>query len=340
LKPPLWNVLGLVAVGAVGLLTLILVPLLAPVHVQLQLTLYFSFAILALSLAFIWGYGGIFSFGQATFFGLGGYTYAIIAINMNESTLAIVAALLLPAVFAAVLGYFMFYGRLSSVYLAVITLVVTLLFHTFLGHTAGFEYRIGDAALGGYNGIPAIPPLNLPGDTSRFIGPEQMFYVSGVCLLATYFGLRLLLGTRFGRIIVGIRENELRVELLGYDVRLYKTAAFTIAAVVAALGGLMFTNWNSFIDPHVFNLGTSAEIIIWVIVGGLGTLVGPIVGAIALGFLAVELGTQQRFDVNLILGAILVVFVLVVPQGIVPMTRRLLTEWWEAAPSREHRFEG
>ena len=102
----------------------------------------------------------------------------------------------------------------------------------------------------------------------------------------------------------------------------------------------MFTNWNSFIDPHVFNLGTSAEIIIWVIVGGLGTLVGPIVGAIALGFLAVELGTQQRFDVNLILGAILVVFVLVVPQGIVPMTRRLLTEWWEAAPSREHRFEG
>ena len=340
MKPPLWNVLGLVAVGAVGLLTLILVPLLAPVHVQLQLTLYFSFAILALSLAFIWGYGGIFSFGQATFFGLGGYTYAIIAINMNESTLAIVAALLLPAVFAAVLGYFMFYGRLSSVYLAVITLVVTLLFHTFLGHTAGFEYRIGDAALGGYNGIPAIPPLNLPGDTSRFIGPEQMFYVSGVCLLATYFGLRLLLGTRFGRIIVGIRENELRVELLGYDVRLYKTAAFTIAAVVAALGGLMFTNWNSFIDPHVFNLGTSAEIIIWVIVGGLGTLVGPIVGAIALGFLAVELGTQQRFDVNLILGAILVVFVLVVPQGIVPMTRRLLTEWWEAATSREHRFEG
>jgi ABC-type branched-subunit amino acid transport system permease subunit len=334
LKPPLWNVLGLVAVGTAGLLTLILVPLLAPLHVQLQLTLYFSFAILALSLAFIWGYGGIFSFGQATFFGLGGYTYAIMAINMNESTLAIGAALLLPAVFAAVLGYFMFYGRLSSVYLAVITLVVTLLFHTFLGHTAGFEYRIGDAALGGYNGIPAIPPLNLPGDTSRFIGPEQMFYVSGLCLLATYFGLRLLLGTHFGRIVVGIRENELRVELLGYDVRLYKTAAFTIAAVVAALGGVMFTNWNSFIDPHVFNLGTSAEIIIWVIVGGLGTLVGPILGAIALGFLAVELGTQQRFDVNLILGAILVVFVLVVPQGIVPTMRRLLTDGWESRSFR------
>jgi ABC-type branched-subunit amino acid transport system permease subunit len=330
-----------VTVGAVGLLTLILVPLLAPVHIQLQLALYFSFAILALSLAFIWGYGGIFSFGQATFFGLGGYTYAIVAINMNGSTLAIIAALIIPTVFAAVLGYFMFYGRLSSVYLAVITLVVTLLFHKFLGHTAGFEYRIGSAALGGYNGIPAIPPLNVPGDTSRFAGPEQMFYISGLCLMATYFGLRLLLCTRFGRIVVGIRENELRVSLLGYDVRLYKTVAFIIAAAVAGLGGLMFTNWNSFIDPHVFNLGTSAEIIIWVIVGGLGTLMGPILGAIALGFLTVELGTQQWFDVNLLLGAILVLFVLAVPQGIVPVTRRLISAWLEnRSGAGEHRFDG
>src|SRR5215470_30558 len=124
------NAAGLISVGAIGVLVLVLVPMMAPDYIVLQLTLYFSFAILALSLAFIWGYGGIFSFGQATFFGLGGYTYAIIAINMNESTLAIVAALFFPAVFAAVLGYFMFYGRLSSVYLAVITLVVTLLFHT------------------------------------------------------------------------------------------------------------------------------------------------------------------------------------------------------------------
>lgn len=307
-----------------GTLTLALVPLLAPFHVMLQLTLYFAFAILALSLAFIWGYCGVFSFGQAAFFGLGGYTYAVVAINMNESTLAILAAILLPSLVALVLGYFMFYGRLSSVYLAVVTLVFTLILFKFMGHTAGFEYAIGAARLGGYNGMPGIPPINLPGNPSVFAFPEHMFFIAGIALLATYLGLRGLLRTRFGRIVVGIRENELRVELLGHDARLYKTAAFTVAAAIAALGGVIFTNWNGFIDPNVFSLGTSAQIIIWVVVGGLGTLIGPVLAAIVLGFVTVELGTQQSFDVNMILGAILTLFVLVVPQGIIPSAQRLL----------------
>ena len=319
-----WDGIG---IGVAGIATLILLPRFAPIYVQLQFALYFAFAILALSLAFVWGYVGVFSFGQAAFFGLGGYTYAIVAINMGESTLAVVAALAVPTLFAALLGYFMFYGRLNTVYLAVITLVVTLLFYKFLGHTAGFEYRIGQAALGGYNGIPAIPPLNLPWNVDYFATPEDMFYISGICLLGTYFGLRWLLSTRFGRVCVGIRENELRIGLLGYDVRLFKTAAFTIAALVAALGGIVFTNWNSFIDPHVFDLGTSVQVIIWVVVGGLGTLMGPVLGAIALGLLTVRLGTQQTFDVNLILGVILTVFVLLVPQrqGIVPALRHLVS---------------
>lgn len=316
--------IGPVLVGVAGLLTLAIVPLLAPFHVMLQLTLYFAFAILALSLAFIWGCCGVFSFGQAAFFGLGGYTYAVVAINMQESTLALIAAILLPTLVALVLGYFMFYGRLSSVYLAVVTLVFTLILFKFMGHTAGFEYAIGAARLGGYNGIPGIPPINLPGSPSVFAFPEHMFFIAGLALLATYFGLHWLLRTRFGRIVVGIRENELRVELLGHDARLYKTAAFTVAAAVAALGGIVFTNWNGFIDPNVFSLGTSAQIIIWVVVGGLGTLIGPVLAAIALGFLTVELGTQQAFDVNMILGAILTLFVLAVPQGIVPTARRLL----------------
>ena len=92
-----------------------------------------------------------------------------------------------------------------------------------------------------------------------------MFYISGIRPLGTYFGLRWLLSTRFGRVCVGIRENELRIGLLGYDVRLFKTAAFTIAALAAALGGIVFTNWNSFIDPHVFDR-TSVQVIIWAVV--------------------------------------------------------------------------
>src|SRR5215470_9752702 len=168
------NAAGLISVGAIGVLVLVLVPMMAPDYIVLQLTLYFSFAILALSLAFVWGYGGVFSFGQAAFFGLGGYTYAIVSINMGESTLALAAAVVVPTAFALALGYFMFYDTVTTVYLAVITLVVTL-----IGHTAGSEYHIGTAMLGGYNGIPAIPPINTPGDPSKFLWPDDMFYVSG-----------------------------------------------------------------------------------------------------------------------------------------------------------------
>jgi branched-chain amino acid transport system permease protein len=325
--------LGLVLIAAALALTLI--PAFAPSFVSLQLTLYFSFAILALSLAWVWGYGGIFSFGQSAFFGLGGYTYAVASVNFGGSTLAIILALAVPVAFSVVLGYFMFYGRLSGVYLAVITLVVTLAIHKFLGHTAGFEYRIGAAHLGGYNGMPALPPINVPGDVSKFLWPEDMYYATGIMLVLVYLGLRWLLTTPFGRAVVAVRENELRAELLGYDTRLYKLLTFAIGAFIAALGGLLFANWNSFIDPHVFDLGFSAQIIIWVVVGGLGTLIGPIVGAMALGFAAVELGTQQTVDTNLILGAILLVFVLGVPAGVVPSLKRLARRLVQLRPLNE-----
>lgn len=319
-----WSKRGLVLVLVVAAIALTVIPAFAPSFVGLQLALYFSFGILALSLAWVWGFGGIFSFGQSAFFGLGGYSYAVASINLGGSTPAILLGLAVPVVFALLLGYFMFYGRLSGVYLAVITLVVTLAIHKFLGHTAGFEYHIGKAQLGGYNGMPALPPINVPGDVSKFLWPEDMYYASGIMLLAVYFGLRWLLVTPFGRAVVAVRENELRAELLGYDTRLYKLLTFVIGAFIAALGGILFANWNSFIDPHVFDLGFSAQIIIWVVVGGLGTLVGPILGAMVLGFAAVELGTQQTIDTNLILGAILLVFVLGVPQGVVPSISRVL----------------
>ncbi|MGD9536573.1 MAG: branched-chain amino acid ABC transporter permease [Alphaproteobacteria bacterium] len=324
---------GLGIVLIVAVLALTLIPAFAPSFVALQLTLYFSFAILALSLAWVWGYGGIFSFGQSAFFGLGGYTYAVASINFGGSTWAIILALALPVAFSMVLGYFMFYGRLSGVYLAVITLVVTLAIHKFLGHTAGFEYRIGAAHLGGYNGMPALPPINVPGDVSKFLWPEDMYYATGIMLLLVYLGLRWLLTTPFGRAVVAVRENELRAELIGYDTRLHKLFTFAIGAFIAALGGVLFANWNSFIDPHVFDLGFSAQIIIWVVVGGLGTLVGPIIGAMALGFAAVELGTQQTVDTNLVLGAVLLVFVLGVPAGVVPSLKRLARRIVRAPPA-------
>ena len=201
----------------IGIAVLVLTPRLCDLDTVLNITVYMIMAVLALSLALIWGFGGILCFGQAAFFGLGAYTYAIAMMNFGESTLPLVLAVLAPAAFAALLGYFIFYGRISDVYLGVITLTVTLILFNSVNSTAGPEFHIGAARLGGFNGIPGIPSLNVPFFKDWQIDLEGMFYLSTASLLATYFGLRALLASRFGRIMIAIRENERRAEFLGYD---------------------------------------------------------------------------------------------------------------------------
>ena len=181
------NLLGLGLVGVIGIAFLVLIPRLFELDVVLELTVYMIMAILALSLALIWGYGGILCFGQSAFFGLGAYTYAIAVFNIGESTIPLLLAIVLPAAFAALLGYFMFYGRISDVYLGVITLTVTLILFNSVNSTAGPEFRIGSARLGGFNGIPGIPPLNFPGNKASPIDLEGMFYLATVSLLADLF---------------------------------------------------------------------------------------------------------------------------------------------------------
>jgi branched-chain amino acid transport system permease protein len=323
------NLLGLAAVGIIGLAFMLLTPRFAALDTMLDLTVYMIMAILALSLALIWGYGGILCFGQSAFFGLGAYTYAIAMFNIGESTIPFLLAIILPAAFAALLGYFMFYGRISDVYLSVITLTVTLILFNSVNSTAGPEFHIGAARLGGFNGIPGIPPLNFPFNISTVIDLEGMFYLSTAALLATYFGLRLLLASQFGRIIVGIRENERRAELLGYDPRAYKLATFTIGGALAGFAGCLFANWGNFVSPTIFGLAQSAQIIIWVLVGGRSTLIGPIVGCVGIQWLSAALGSNQPSggsdlwskifaNVPLILGVILIAFVLLVPKGLIP----------------------
>ncbi|OED39923.1 urea ABC transporter [Chromatiales bacterium (ex Bugula neritina AB1)] len=275
-------------------------------------------ALLALSLGLMWGFAGILSFGHAAYFGLGAYAYAISAINLGESTGALFLAVLVPALVAAVIGAMMFYGRISDVYLGVITLVVSLILYKFMNATAGDVYRIGDARLGGFNGIPGFPLLNVPGDPSAEIWGTPFYYVVAVALLLCYLVARWVLYSSFGRILTGIRENDLRAELLGYNVPLYKTAIFSLSAAMAGLAGAFFAMWSEIVTPGLFALGQSAEVIIWVIVGGLGTLVGPMAGAAILGMIKLLLGEQTTIDNTLVMGAILVLAVLLIPGGIAP----------------------
>lgn len=336
---------GAAIVGAivVGTAVALGVPLVTDAAELFNLTVYIAMSVLALSLALVWGCGGILCFGQAAFFGLGAYAYAVAVINIGDSTLPIVLAVAVPAIFAAVLGYLMFYARLADVYLGVITMVVTLIFFDLIRSTAGPEYRIGKALLGGYNGMPAVPPINWPGDATWALEIPGMFRLSTVALVLAYVAIKVLLRTHFGRVIVAIRESETRAELLGYDARLYKLGVFTLGASLAGLAGCLYANWGSYVSPEVFSLSTTAQVIMWVIVGGIGTLVGPVVGCFLLQMLVASLGTQQMFNNYLVLGAILLVFVLLVPRGILPVLIRIgrqlgeVVRWPPARSARDAR---
>ena len=321
---------GLVATALVGFALMVGLPNVLDLYDLLQVTVYIIYAILALSLAFIWGYGGILCFGHSAFFGLGAYTYAITAINMGESTAPMAMAILLPAALAAALGYFMFYGRISDVYVGVITLTLTLIFYNVVNSTAGAEYHIGRALIGGYNGIPNIPSLNFPLSPDDALDPTAMFVLCMAVLMIVYFGLHGLLATRFGRVLVAVRENEQRVEFLGYDARLHKLVAFSIGGAIAGLAGCLFATWGNYVSPGIFGVQQSAQIIIWLMVGGAGTLLGPMLSAMALSWLTAELGTQQFVNAGAVLGAILLVFVLLVPRGVAPMVTERLVRWLPA----------
>ena len=306
----------------IGVIFMFLAPHVLQLFTIINLTTAIALAVLALSLALVWGFGGILCFGQVAFFGLGAYAYTIGAINFGGSTWAILVAILVSAAFAALLGYFVFFGRVSDVYLGVITLTVTLIFFSLIRRTSGPEYKIGNAQIGGFNGVTS-PPLNLPWDTSAFLFPEQVFYVAMTALIICYLFCGWLVSTHFGRVCVGIRENELRAELLGYDSRLYKLGIFTISAGIAAVGGVLFCNGVGRITPDVFNLYNAALTIIWVIVGGRGTLIGPIAATFGLFYLTSALGGQSLLNNNLVLGGILIFFVLLVPKGVAPT----ITDW-------------
>jgi branched-chain amino acid transport system permease protein len=290
----------------------------------MQVTSFAALSMLALSLGFIWGFGGILSFGQAAFFGLGAYTYAVTSINFGDSTSAVALAVVLPGLLAGALGYFMFYGGISDAYVSVVTLTVTLVLFNLVNSTAGDEYRIGIAALGGFNGIPSVPGLNVPFHPAAMLDIEGTWYAVAGSLVLTYTALAGFLASRFGRAVVSIRENEIRASLLGYDPRAYKLSIFVMGGGVAGLAGAYFTAWGAFVSPTIFGLGLSGEIVVWVMVGGPRALIGPIVGCCLIKFLVSEMGAQQAVNPNLILGVVLMAFVLLVPAGLVPVIREFV----------------
>ena len=297
-----------------------LVLILAPtVIAPYTMTLLVVHAILGLSLGLIWGFGGILCFGQAAFFGLCAYSFAEIGINMGDAWLALLGSVIVPCVFAAILGAVLFYARLVDVYLAVVTLVVSLLLFKFMNATAGSQWIIGTARLGGFNGIPAFPTLYFPFSPQDYLYDSRLYVLVSLFALAALILCQRILSSSFGRIVIATSSSELRMQLLGYDTRFYKLGIFCIGGGLAGLAGGLYANFAELVTPALFGLGQSAEVIIWVIVGGVGTLLGPMIGAIILGLLKFLLGYQSVIDNSLFMGLMLIIVVLMAPGGLLPL---------------------
>ena len=263
-------------------------------------------AIYAMSLDLLMGYAGMVSFGHSAFFGIGGYVAALALARRPD----LVGALLLPGVAGAgaalVLGVFS--TRVSGVYFIMLTLAFSQMFHA---------YAFQASWLGAEDGITGVPRPALGG--APLGDPAFHLYLVAVAALAV-IGLWRVVRSPFGHVLVGIHENEVRMEAVGYPVRRYKLLAFVIAGVVAALAGALYAQFSGSITPDAFFWTTSGEALLMVILGGTGTLGGAALGAAAFILLQSLVSTYtERW--MLLLGVTFVLFVLFAPGGLVGALR-------------------
>ncbi|OOY19572.1 ABC transporter permease [Thioclava sp. DLFJ5-1] len=284
---------------------------------------FFNWLFMAMGLSLIWGYGGALSFGQTAFFGVAGYAYGVLTINLGDAygltLLSLVLAVGLSALFAAILGYFLFFGRISGVFLGIVTLSVTLVLERFMAQTAGPEWAIGNARLNGFNGMGAMPSLTIPwpGGNIVLYPDVTLYYVTLVLLLVCYLGLRILVNSRFGNVIVAIRENPMRAEMLGYDVRKYQLATFVIGSALAGLSGVLYTSWGNYITPASMGMTAASLPIVWVAVGGRTDLTTTVIGTLAVLMVFQSLTIYGSQYALIVMGTLLVITVLIAPRGIV-----------------------
>jgi branched-chain amino acid transport system permease protein len=275
------------------------------------LTKMLIFAIFAMSLDLILGYTGLPSLGHAAYFGMGAYTVGLLALRVwNNFWFDFLAGLLAAGATAALFGLLAL--RAQGSYLLMITLALA---QVLWGIAFGWR-----AFTGGDDGLPGVPrpgaglPWSLA-DGLRFYYLVLLFFALSVGLLW------LLVRSPFGRALVGIRESERRMEVLGYNTWLYKYAAFVLAGLFAGLAGNLFVYYNGFVSPVYLSIVFSAMALIMVILGGAGTLLGPALGSAVIVFLenAISAYTQRWL---LVLGLIYVAVTLFAPAGLVGLLRR------------------
>ena len=276
------------------------------------------FGAVAMSLDLLMGYTGLVSFGHAAFFGLGAYATAVLLERGFHSLwLCLALAAVVVGLYALVVAYFATTRR--GIYFALLTLIFAEVVYTFFRYTQAF---------GGSDGIQGLAaPHIAPGfamDT-----PLRIYYVVVVYLALAYVVCRVLVGSHFGRVLVAIRENEDRARFLGYRVQRYKMGVCVISALLTGLAGALYPGRAAYATPDLMHWSISGEFLIMVMIGGLGTLVGPVIGGAFFILLQEKVSSYVQWYF-IVIGLVLVLIVLFMPKGLLGLRRVLWPASWRA----------
>lgn len=313
-----------------------------------------AFAIVAIGLDLIWGYTGILSLGHGLYFALGGYAMAMylklqatggkITSFMQtggmtdlpmiwkpflSAPISMILVIAVPAVLAGIIGYFIFRNRIKGVYFSIISQALT---------WAAYSLFTGlQSYTGGNVGITEISSLvgSIKGDANRG-NMFLLFYISLAILVLIYIVSYFLTHKKFGKMLIAIRDGENRTYFSGYCVSRYKNFIYVLSAIFAAIAGAIFVNFNGSITPTQMTISYSITMVIWVAVGGRGTLVGAVIGAFLINICDYKFSSGAMVEIwQYILGAIFVVTILFFKGGLVGIVRDQLPEWTRKLTRKE-----
>ena len=265
----------------------------------------FLFGMLAMALDILMGYTGLVSFGHAAFFGLGAYTMAVLLQFYKIQSLwaGLAAMVVVVGIYALIVSYFAITRR--GIYFALLTLVFAEVVHRIFFYTYAF---------GGSDGIQGLDPVTLaPGVPLN--APWKVYYTVLAFLLVCYLLAATVTRSHFGRVLAAIRENEDRARFLGYNVHRYKMVACVISALLAGVAGVLYPVRSSFATPDLLVWTLSGEAIVMVMLGGVGTLVGPILGGAFFTILVEKVSSFWEYYF-IVIGLILAAVVLFMPKGL------------------------
>jgi urea transport system permease protein len=332
----------LIAVALVILLLLAVFPVvLDPFRLNLM-GKYMSFAFVAIGIVLTWGYGGILSLGQGIFFGMGGYMMAMF-LKLEASapelpdfmvwssveklplwwepfhsfTLTALLIFVVPAILAYLFSYLIFKKRVSGVYFAIVTLSLA------LAMTVLIVGQQGDT--GGANGITdfhTLMGMDIIGDNAKLV----LYYVQSVAVSLAMLLALAILRSRFGKILIAIRDREDRVRFSGYNTAHIKAFVFMLAAILSSLGGAFYSLQVGLIAPSVVGVAASVEMVIYAAVGGRLSIPGAVVGALLIGFLKSYLSETFPEGWLYFLGALFIIVVLAMPNGLAGVLDRLIRQ--------------